>query len=108
MTIWRGSVLFALFFALSACAGEPTHSRETAFIACQRFVKERLRAPASAQFPTEGLEVEVKGDVYTFRGAVDAQNGFGALIRGFYSCSVQWLAGEIYNLKEVNMAGDGF
>lgn len=46
------------------------------------FVKEKLRAPATAEFPSCGeISAEQNGDAWTISGYVDAQNGFGANIR---------------------------
>lgn len=57
-------------------------------LACQDFVRDRLKAPATAEF-TEAVTAPLAGyDRYTVSGAVDAQNSFGALIRNFYSCTV--------------------
>ncbi|GIG71128.1 hypothetical protein [Phytomonospora endophytica] len=57
---------------------------ERAIEECRQSVLEQLKAPATAQFgdakATEG------DDGYSVSGYVDAQNGFGALIRTDYRC----------------------
>jgi hypothetical protein len=53
-------------------------------IACEGWVKERLKAPATAEFADSN--VTSASGVYTVRGAVDSQNSFGALIRSRFTC----------------------
>lgn len=54
-----------------------------AYRMAQKFVRERLRAPATAVFPpiSEVSIGEVEKNLIFVTGYVDAQNGFGALIR---------------------------
>lgn len=69
--------------------GDPNEG--VAAYACQTFVKERLKAPKTADFP---WRYDVSRDStdqnkYTIVSYVDAQNSFGALIRTHYSCVVR-------------------
>lgn len=60
--------------------------------ACRRWVPLKLKAPATAQFPDEGLawpNPPTSKTTYEARGDVDAQNGFGALIRARYQCWIK-------------------
>ncbi len=64
-----------------------------AFVMSQNFVKRQLRAPATADFPSWPSEYRVQaiGDCkYQVESYVDAQNGFGALIRSNYSAAMQF------------------
>jgi hypothetical protein len=54
-------------------------------IACREWVKERLKAPATADFASES--VSKVGKHYTVTGAVDAENSFGAQIRTPFLCT---------------------
>jgi hypothetical protein len=59
-----------------------------AYVMSQEFVKRQLRAPATADFPSwpDEYQVRAMGECkYQVRSYVDAQNGFGALIRSNYS-----------------------
>lgn len=56
--------------------------------ACEEAVEARLKSPASAEFLDDPM-VTKSGDVWEVRGGVDAQNGFGAMIRNFYTCKVE-------------------
>lgn len=53
-----------------------------------------LKSPATADFPYLETEVRIMGEgdlaVYNVRGAVDSQNGFGALVRTPWSCTLVW------------------
>jgi hypothetical protein len=76
-----------------------------AYVMSQDFVKQQLRAPATADFPSwpDEYRVSVLGNCqYQVQSYVDAQNGFGALIRSNYSAVVQlfpesgsWVALEV-------------
>jgi hypothetical protein len=56
-------------------------------IMCEGFIADRLRAPATAEFPAP--ETRKAGREYTVVGAVDSENGFGAMIRTGYVCTVR-------------------
>jgi len=66
-----------------------------AFDVCTQFVKERLKAPATASFRNyfeDDGEVQVSGvgdGPYTVISSVDAENGFGANIRTGFVCEVR-------------------
>ncbi|MEM8541458.1 MAG: hypothetical protein AAGF25_10935 [Pseudomonadota bacterium] len=66
--------------------------RETmAFIMTQDRVKSRLRSPASAKFPwAHEIASKHTGNCkYEIFAYVDAQNGFGAMLRTYYSAKMQ-------------------
>lgn len=54
-------------------------------IACREWVKERLKAPSTADFPRDE-SVTASGGVYTVSGSVDSQNSFGATVRSSFTC----------------------
>lgn len=61
----------------------------SAFEACRRAVEVVLKAPASAKWPNHTqASIEATGDDYTVVSHVDAQNGFGALVRSTFRCVV--------------------
>src|SRR5215467_6003733 len=53
--------------------------------ACEAWVTDQLVAPASAHFSGEQF---YGGDSPRVFGDVDSQNGFGAVLRGSFSCSM--------------------
>lgn len=54
---------------------------------CQNLVRDKLKAPATAQF-VDVTFTDWQGGHWTVNGQVDAQNGFGALVRGPFSCEL--------------------
>ncbi|WP_142459659.1 hypothetical protein [Geodermatophilus aquaeductus] len=93
------SVLAVIGLVVAACVSNMNDDNKSsgggrdeigAGVACEEFVKRQLRAPATADFPNfQEYVVTGSGDQYTVQGYVDAQNGFGALIRSDWSCSIQ-------------------
>ena len=86
-------ILVAL--VVSACA----HPAETG---CRDAVLRRLRAPATAEFPSPS-EMERRFDEWIVHGEVDAQNGFGAMIRQRYECAVERRSGRRWAIKGVTL-----
>lgn len=74
---------------------EPEHSPIMAYIMCEDFVEQRLRAPSTAEFPSRGSEgsVPLGGGKYRVQSHVDAENAFGAMIRSSWDCTIQHVAG---------------
>jgi hypothetical protein len=57
---------------------------QDAFLMSQRFVKDRLKAPASANFcdwPEPAAQYDAKTHTYSVTCWVDSQNSFGAMLR---------------------------
>lgn len=81
-----------------------------AFSVCKDFVKDRLKAPATAKFPDffdRDDEVTVTGfgdGPYTVRSHVDAENGFGALLSTSFSCTVTNTGGGNWRLDDIALA----
>ena len=59
-----------------------------AWYACQEAMTARLKAPATAGYPTT-LELNLvgTGQGYTTHAWVDSENGFGAQVRTFFTCT---------------------
>lgn len=71
----------------------------------QSFVKDQLKSPKSADFPTYGdssVSITNSGDYYKVTGYVDAENSFGAEIRSTFSLVLK-KSGSKYTLKECNI-----
>lgn len=67
-----------------------------AYVMMQGYVKERLKAPSTADFPTrQGQGTKHLGDcLYQVVGTFDAQNGFGAMIRGRFEGKIRYFPDE--------------
>jgi hypothetical protein len=84
--------------------------KTTAFVMSQSFVKKRLRAPTTADFPwITDSEVSIKyvgGCTHEVRAYVDAQNAFGAKIRNRYYVKLQNQKGtDTWSALEVQIYG---
>ncbi|MEM6401205.1 MAG: hypothetical protein AAF757_13375 [Cyanobacteria bacterium P01_D01_bin.116] len=53
---------------------------------CKTKVKETLKSPASAKYPTKPKVKEIFQGMYVVTGKLDAQNTYGALLRREYHC----------------------
>lgn len=84
----------------------PDHS-SMAGVMCEKFVKDRLRAPSTAKFPLLSDAIDSLGSGrYRVRSHVDAQNGFGATIRSEYVCETNTAdAGEHWWPVSVEIVG---
>ena len=100
---------------------EPDH-RETAYRYCRHFTEERLKAPASAQWPSYGSVAEFAkdlGDVrFSLTAHVDSQNSFGAMLRSGVRCTVRkeddmwyleqlWLKDKLVYLQDIDHGPEG-
>lgn len=112
-------VLFVIvvgFFALLSALGvgdddddDPEVTGAVAFEMCKDFVRERLRSPGSAVFRNyyeDDGEVLVIGSgkgPYTISSSVDSENGFGALLRTDFSCTVTNTVGDTWTLDDLTI-----
>lgn len=69
-------------------------------VSCREWVKEKLKAPASADFSSE--TTSYSSGRYTVTGLVDAQNSFGAQVRSSFTC-VATHSGETTRLISVTV-----
>lgn len=68
----------------------PAQTAKYAASTCESRVKGLLKAPATAKFPWDSPAViDLGNNEFLLRSYVDAQNGFGALIRSNYTCRVK-------------------
>lgn len=78
---------------------DPDLETQDAYEACQGWISDRLKSPATAIFPdlddpkvraTEGefYRLSTPTPTFKFESYVDSENGFGALIRTGWSCEV--------------------
>lgn len=78
-------------YGLAQCGGDDEPSESLMQIQaedqCKDWVKEKLKAPATADFSDERVSGSA-GD-YTIAGAVDSENSFGAKIRSTWVCTIK-------------------
>lgn len=68
--------------------GDRVVAEAEAFAACQQTMSGRLRSPGSASYPDQPASSLPAGEGYVLSSYVDSQNGFGALVRTNWTCSV--------------------
>lgn len=74
-----------------------------AWVITQQFVEKQLRCPRTAKWTWGMPHVSYLGDYkYRIRHYVDAQNGFGALVRTHFTCTVMKIGEERWQLEELN------
>lgn len=82
-----------------------------AYIMIEDFVKGRLKAPGSANFPgfSEGRDQHVQrleGQRYRIISWVDAQNGFGANIRNHFIGEIEQTSKDYWKLNSLEFSRD--
>ena len=89
---------FVLLVVIFAKDPPPCGTTGDAYHMAKKFVSGRLRAPRTAEFPrlgATGVFVREENEcLYTVTGYVDAQNGFGAMIRTRYTMVVRKARGQ--------------
>jgi hypothetical protein len=79
-----------------------------AYLMCQEFVKDDLKAPATAKFP-DISEVSIISTFsndpnrYKVNGYVDAENGFGALLRSRFTCNISYSGNDKWTINELTI-----
>lgn len=83
--------LVVVLILIGAFSGDDGPDDPTNFDAqyyCEDFVKDRLRAPSTADFT--GTTATGGPVTWSVRGAVDSENGFGAAIRSNFTCQLRY------------------
>jgi hypothetical protein len=79
----------SLVISSTARGSSSGNKSNMAFIICKDFVKQRLKAPASADFPWLDFNSRSEGsETYSVTSYVAAEDGFGAKLRNAWSCRV--------------------
>jgi uncharacterized membrane protein YfcA len=77
-----------------------------AYIMAQGFVKQLLKSPSSAKFPSltdKEVFVSKNGFIYTVSGYVNATNSFGATVKTFYVCELEQIDKDNWKKKIVHL-----
>ncbi len=93
--VFAALILFVLLpggcvLMLSGKPDPATSNRISALVCAKQKVLEQLKAPSTAEFQrSSSMIVETKDNLtYKIGGYVDAQNGFGAMLRTSFICDV--------------------
>jgi hypothetical protein len=76
--------LFSVMFT-AGCTSQTDLAHQQASEKCQSLISSRLKAPSTAKFSGVTFEA-LDASTFNILGSVDAQNGFGAMIRADFSC----------------------
>ncbi|WP_155300961.1 stalk domain-containing protein [Deinococcus kurensis] len=71
-----------------------TPSVDGVFRTCRAMINADLKSPATAQYSSETVMI-YPANHWAVLGTVDAQNGYGALVRGSFSCFMRWTGSEM-------------
>ena len=104
-------ILLAAVIALPSCGGDEPESRTqpdsvTMYARCQPLIRQRLRAPSTARFPSitevqAGTFGAPEDSLYRIIGFLDAQNAFGGTIRSNFQCDMRWLGEDNFRLVDI-------
>lgn len=110
-------IVLVVFGALSGGGSSPSTSAASApdkieaWIMAEKFVKDRLKSPGTANFggvfnnyqdPDDQVSV-VGANTYVVTGWVDAQNGFGATVRTNWRCKLLYLGNGKWRCLDLTM-----
>jgi hypothetical protein len=89
-------------YALTRSDQQPVVDSTATLVAdCQEQARGKLKSPSTARFPG-GEQVEQTGNTIRITGPVDAQNSFGAMLRGRYRC-VATRQGDTWSVYSVEL-----
>ena len=76
-----------------------------AYLVCQDFVSEGLKAPSTAEFASmsDSTIRNTSGDNWSVSSYVDAQNSFGAMIRTHFVCDLVYRGDGYYRLENLDI-----
>ena len=105
--VWLGFVILLAVLTFYRCNPSPAsppatptpkilHSDVGAWVACQQFVEQRLKSPATADFPANYPQYTklITDTTYRVDAYVDSQNSFEAMIRTEFTCEVKQTGDE--------------
>lgn len=110
--LWLGLLVFVVLFGFcfsllsdrepKADIGEAV----SAWVACQQFVEERLKAPSTVEYPSPYTEYtrSVGGGTFEVDAYVDAENSFGAMIRTDFLCTVDYRGDDNWHLESLTFS----
>ena len=78
-----------------------------AYIMCQNFTDDQLKAPASAEYqpyPDMKESIENLGnETYSMKYYVDAQNSYGAMIRNSFYCEIRHGEDDLWYIEDLRI-----
>lgn len=106
-------ILFIIGIVIYSCSTDSGSDSSTepddggggsmAEVMCENFVTDRLKAPSTADFPGADAVDDLGDDEYQVTASVDSENGFGAMIRTDYVCTIRYAGGDEWQLVSLNI-----
>lgn len=108
-------VVFFIIFLVFKCSCSETdqeranrteqNSEFTAYYNSQQCVKELLKSPSTAEFPSGSNQfvTKIDEDTYLINSYVDSQNSFGAMLRTNYVCQITLNSDDTYTCDNVEL-----
>lgn len=94
-------LIIVLFIIGCFLPESPELTANKAFVSCRGFVKERLKAPASAKFSSDVTYKKEGENIYIINSYVDSQNSFGAMLRQNFICKIKMNSDDNRELLEL-------
>ena len=94
--MWKFLAVLSTIFLMQGCSKNPCEDNVMAYVMAQNFVKQELKSPSSAKFPSFDIQNSIGALAdsranekeqdknkchFLAAGYVDSQNNFGAMIR---------------------------
>lgn len=106
-----GTAVLLVLVAVFLCDGSETQQTGStqpeagaAWVMCQDWVKERLVAPSTADFPWGYSDkVTASGRQFTVRAYVDSENRMGGKIRADFVCVTEYLGSDRWRLIDLQI-----
>ena len=105
------AIFVVIFICLMSRCGSDSSEPEVdkgdstdAYLVCQDFVSEGLKAPSTAEFASMSNSTinNTSGDYWSVSSYVDAQNSFGAMIRTHFVCELTYRGDDYYRLDNLD------
>lgn len=102
--IWVVAGLVGVIVLWSLVSGDDGPDPDMAIVMCHDAVRDRLRAPATARFPTfSETQVSQTENRFRVRSHVDAENAFGAMIRSNWDCVIEAEGGGAWRVISLDI-----
>jgi hypothetical protein len=104
------TIIFIIVFLISSIFGSCDSKKDNngdkanAWVKAQYAVEAQLKSPSTAKFPWAGTDhVHQSGNIFMVRSYVDSQNSFGAMVRTYFVCKIEYTP-EDKKYKVLNLA----
>ena len=99
----KTTFLIIALLLITSC-GNSTNgiSKDSAAIEVQFHVEDKLKSPSTASFGHASV-IQMSDSVFQVENYVDAQNGFGATVRNYYSATIEYFPGKKIKISDLEI-----